>query len=46
MKCRERDKSGHSSLIALYPGHIGGEKQPGINCLHMRGRFHYISIKL
>ena len=22
-------------IIALYPGHMGGERRPGIDCLHM-----------
>ena len=33
-------------LLASYPGRVGGERQPGIDCLRMRGRFHYISVKL
>ena len=32
--------------LALYPGRLGGEKWPGIDCLRMRGQFRYISIKL
>ena len=28
------DASTH--CIALYPGRVGGERQPGIDCLHMR----------
>ena len=24
------------ALLASYPGHVGGEKRPGINCLCMR----------
>ena len=32
--------------IASYPGRVGGEKWPGINCLRMRGHFRYISVKL
>ena len=33
-------------LLASYPGRVGGERRPGIDCLRMRGRFRYISVKL
>ena len=33
-------------LLASYPGRMGGERRPGIDCLRMRGRFRYISVKL
>ena len=32
--------------VASYPGRVGGERRPGIDCLRMRGRFRYISVKL
>ena len=32
--------------LASYPGRLGGEKRPGIDCLCMRGQFRYISVKL
>jgi len=32
--------------LASYPGRVGGERRPGIDCLRMRGRFRYISVKL
>ena len=31
--------------VASYPGRMGGEKRPGINCLHMRSQFRYSSVK-
>ena len=31
--------------LASYPGHLGGEKRPGIDCLRMRDQFRYISVK-
>ena len=33
-------------VVASYPGRVGGERRPGIDCLRMRGRFRYISVKL
>ena len=30
------------SLLASHPGRVGGERRHGIDCLCMRGRFHYI----
>ena len=33
-------------VIALYPGHVGGERWPGIDSLCMHGRFRYFSVKL
>ena len=32
--------------IASYPGRMGGERRPGIECSRMRGCFRYISVKL
>ena len=32
--------------LALYPGSVGGEKQPGIDYLCMCGHRHYISVEL
>jgi len=32
--------------LASYPGRVGRERRPGIDCLRMRGRFRYISVKL
>ena len=32
--------------LASYPGCVGGKRRPGIDCLRMRGRFCYISVKL
>ena len=32
--------------LASYPGRLGGEKRPDIDCLRMRGQFRYISVKL
>ena len=39
-------KSSAQPAVASYPGRVGGEKRPGIDCLRMRGQFRYISIKL
>ena len=38
----EKDEGG----LASYPGCLGGEKRPGIDCLRMCGQFRYISVKL
>ena len=38
--------SGDGDDLASYPGRVGGERRPGIDCLRMRGRFRYISVKL
>ena len=38
------EKSAESN-IASYPGRVGGERRPGIDCLRMRCRFRYISVK-
>ena len=32
-------------MLASYPGHMGGEKQLGIDSLYIRGHFSYISVK-
>ena len=32
--------------VASYPGRVGEERRPGIDCLRMRSRFRYISVKL
>ena len=33
-------------LLVSYPGRVGGERWPGIDCLRMCGRFCYTSVEL
>ena len=32
---KKRKKKRKMYIIASYPGHMGGERRPGIDCLHM-----------